>query len=146
MPRTAAHRGAKTPAKACALTSLDSAKLALRTAIEQRCRDPRALHIGPLSSIAEYFLIASGTSQRHVQGVVDKIKKALAAEGSSALSVSGYDNGEWVLVDYGDLVVHVFYEPIRQYYNLDQLWSDAACVDVDADLEAQLRLLRTGMY
>lgn len=118
----------------------------LRVIIEQRALDPRGLAVGPLTSIADYFVLGSGTSERHVCGIADKIKQQLSRLGASPPVVSGYDNGEWVLLDYGDVIAHIFYEPVRHYYNLDQLWGDAETLAINGELAPQAEKLRTGMF
>lgn len=126
--------------------SSEAALTAIRIAIEQKGLDVKGLDLEGVTDIADYFVIVSGTSDRHVQGMADKINVALKSQGEDPLSISGYDRGEWVLMDYGDLVVHLFYEPIRQYYLFDELWKGAKPVALTDELEQQARKLRTGMY
>ena len=124
--------------------SKDIALAALEAAVELRSLDPVALYISPYSSVGDYFVISSGTSQRHVQGVADNIREKLASEGATLLRSSGYESGEWIVLDYGDVVVHIFYEPSRHYYKLDDLWSDAPCLELQGQLAAEAKKLRTG--
>jgi len=119
---------------------------AARIAIEQKGLDVRAIQVSECSSIADYFLIVSATSERHAKGIADKILKTLREElEEKATSTNGYDSGEWILIDYADLLVHIFYEPIRQYYEFDELWKNADEVKLSAELEEQARKLRTGV-
>jgi ribosome-associated protein len=97
-----------------------------------------------ISTIADFFVIGSGTSQRHTQGIADKVEAALKEIGERPASVGGYENGEWIIMDYGDLIVHVLYEPARQFYKLDELWRDARKLSFGAELEERVRKLRTG--
>ncbi|MCL4160010.1 UNVERIFIED_CONTAM: hypothetical protein GTU68_008298 [Idotea baltica] len=99
-----------------------------------------------MCSFADHFLIVSGTSERHVKGIADGISKRLGAEGIPLRSKTGYDRGEWIVMDYGDLIVHVFYEPSRQYYELDELWSSAPLVELNESLKEEMRFLRTGSF
>ena len=116
-------------------------------AIGQKALDVSILKLGNLTDIADYFIIASGTSDRHVKGIADKITIDLENRfGETPISVSGYEHGEWVLLDYGDYVVHVFYEPTRQFYNLDDLWKEAERVPLPPEVEKVARALRTGLY
>lgn len=124
--------------------SKDIALKALEAAVELRSLDPVALYISPYSSVGDYFVISSGTSQRHVQGVADNIREKLAKDGAILLRSSGYETGEWIILDYGDVVVHIFYEPSRHYYKLDELWSDAPCVELQGRLADEAKKLRTG--
>lgn len=118
---------------------------AMRAAVDQKGLDVRGLDISS-SSVADYFVIVSGTSERHVKGIADKVKQELEKLQETPLSVSGYEQGEWVLIDYGDLVVHIFFEPMRQYYGLDELWGKRGTpIEPGPELEKNLRMLRTGI-
>ena len=119
---------------------------AIRAAIDKKGLDVRALNISRLSDVADFFVIISGTSERHVKGLADHIKEELTKLGEAPLAKSGYDRGEWILLDYGDVVVHLFYEPTRQHYRFDELWQRGTAVELPGDLEQELRLLRTGIY
>lgn len=83
------------------------------------------LEVGEISSFADYFLICSGKSSRQVQGIADNMEAALAEHGFKPLGIEGRSEGQWVLMDYGDVIVHVFYEPVRSFYDLESLWADA---------------------
>jgi ribosome-associated protein len=122
------------------------AKLAMEYCIEQKARDVSGLDIRSITDIAEYFVIASGNSQRHVHGIVDRIKKSLRELDEEPISVNGYENADWVLLDYGNVVIHIFYEPIRKYYNLDMLWGSGKQIRLSEKLETAANSLRTGMY
>ena len=119
---------------------------AIRAAIDKKGLDVRALNISRLSDVADYFVIISGTSERHVKGLADHIKEELLKAGESPLAKSGYEGGEWILLDYGDVVVHLFYEPTRQHYRFDELWQRGTAVQLPEDMEQELRKLRTGIY
>jgi ribosome-associated protein len=125
---------------------LDNVQAVVQVCIEQKGLDVRGLDLHGLTDVADYFVIASGTSERHVRGIADKIERALGTLGEKPFAVSGYENGQWVLLDYGDLVAHVFYEPVRQYYEFDGLWKRAPAIPLDEELEVQARKLRTGMF
>jgi ribosome-associated protein len=79
--------------------------------------------------IAEAFVIAEGTNRRQVKTIVDEVEAALRERGSAPLSREGLDDATWVLLDYGDVVVHVFLDETRRYYDLERLWADASRVD-----------------
>ncbi|MCB0324984.1 MAG: ribosome silencing factor [Bdellovibrionales bacterium] len=132
--------------RASEVTAEDAALRALETAVGQKGLDVRALDLRNATDIADYFVIASGTSQRHVQGIADKVREELRQLGEIPNGSSGYEGGEWVVLDYGDLVVHVFYEPTRQYYAFDELWRGATDLPIeDPELAQAARRLRTGM-
>ena len=88
------------------------------------------LKIDRVSSLADYFLICTGTSSTHVKALCDSVEKALDEAGEPALRREGHRSGTWVLLDYGCLVVHVFTEETRQFYDLERLWRDAKKVDL----------------
>ena len=118
----------------------------MRATIEQKAHDTVGLQLTGLTDIADYFVIASGTSDTHVRGIADRVQRDLKEVGERPLTVSGYDRSEWILLDYGDFVVHVFYEPTRQFYNLDGLWKEASRLPLSDELKLQADRLRTGMY
>ena len=96
--------------------------------------DIRLLKIDKVSSLADYFLICTGTSSTHVKALCDAVEEALDEAGEPALRREGHRSGTWVLLDYGCLVVHVFTEETRQFYDLERLWSDAKKVDLESIL------------
>lgn len=88
------------------------------------------MDIRGLSSIADYLLICSGISDRQVQAIATSIEEGLAKKGIKPLGVEGISGGRWVLMDYVDVVVHIFYEPIRSFYDLEGLWADAPRLEI----------------
>jgi ribosome-associated protein len=97
----------------------------VRSALGKKARDPVLLGVGHLTSLADAFLICHGTSNRQVSAIAEHIQRDLKKQGIKALSVEGLKEGHWVLMDYGHVVIHVFYESTRSFYNLEGLWSDA---------------------
>jgi ribosome-associated protein len=87
-----------------------------------------ALDVSARTSIADVFVICSVSSTRQAQAVADGVDRALAAIGRNALSVEGYQQGSWILLDYGDILFHVFLEERRDYYALERLWGDAPAI------------------
>ena len=83
-----------------------------------------ALDVRGVSSICDFFIIAQGRSTRHVQGTADKLRELLKKECIYPLDVEGEREGKWILLDYGDIVVHLFYEPMREFYDLEGLWDE----------------------
>ena len=101
-------------------------------AIETRKgHDLRVLQLSEISSLADYFLVCSGNSERQVQAIADAVLETLRAERLKPHHVEGYQAGRWVLLDFGDFVVHVFDESTRAFYALEKLWADAP--DVTAE-------------
>jgi ribosome-associated protein len=104
---------------------------AVAAALDRKAGDLRVLHLGAVSDFTDYFLICTGTSERQVQAIADAVEERLRQQGVRPLSAEGYPHGQWVLLDYGDLLVHVFTEGRRGFYGLERLWSDAP--DVTAE-------------
>lgn len=92
---------------------------------EKKAKDILVIDLAGLTDIADYFLIASGTSERHVRTIVESIEKGMKEAGLRPFSLEGYDEGRWVIVDYQSIVVHVFLEPLRELYDLESLWIEA---------------------
>jgi len=109
-----------------AISSWDKVLLLTRFALEKKARDLVVLEVHELTSIADYFIICSGSSDRQVQSIAQGIEEKLSEAGHSPLSVEGANRGHWVLMDFSDVIVHIFYEPVREFYDLDGLWGHAA--------------------
>ena len=95
----------------------------------------KVLHLEKVTDFTDYFLICSGTSERQVQSIADAVLDKMREEKVRPLHVEGYNRGQWVLIDFGDFVVHVFQEDPRRFYALERLWGDAP--DVTAQFRAQ---------
>ena len=89
------------------------------------------LNLEKLSAFSDYFVIGTAGSPRQSQAMADAVEKAMKAEGRRPLSVEGYQSGTWILLDYGDVVFHLFHEEARRFYGLERLWGDAADVSPD---------------
>ncbi len=96
---------------------------------DAKTRDITVLDVRKISDFTDYMVIATGTSNRHVQSTADKVVDALRAHGVRAVGVEGGKTGDWVLIDFGDVVAHVMREEIRDFYNLEKLWSDAKHIE-----------------
>lgn len=86
--------------------------------------DLKVINIRELSSIADYFVIVSGNSSTQAKAIADEIERSMYEEGHVRMSKDGYQGGRWILLDFGDIVVHVFHREERDYYNLERLWID----------------------
>lgn len=102
---------------------------ALSAADDKKANDLVVLDISKIASFANYFLICTGDSSRQMQAIADEIEKRLKAAGVRPSHVEGYQNSEWILMDYMDLVVHIFSKNARVYYDLERLWRDAKRID-----------------
>jgi ribosome-associated protein len=98
---------------------------AVASAEDRKALDLKVLHLEKVSDFTDYFLICSGSSARQVQAIADAIEERLRQEQVRPLHSEGYNHGQWVLLDFGDLVVHVFQEEPRRFYALERLWGDA---------------------
>jgi ribosome-associated protein len=114
---------------------VDSLEKSLRVtvaALERSALDPVLLDVREVTSFADTVLLLSGRSDRQVRAIADGIAAAMQAEGEPPLGVEGLDEGRWVLIDCNDVIVHVFLREVRDLYDLERLWSDAADVDLVA--------------
>lgn len=98
-------------------------------------KDIAVLNIGKVSSLCDYFIIASGTSARQVKSIADSVEDSMKEVGIEARGKEGRDTQSWILLDYGDVMVHIFDEENRGFYNLEKLWKDAPYVEIK-ELEA----------
>ena len=99
-------------------------------ALDKKCLQLVALDMREVTSVADTFLLMTGTSDRHARSIADGIVECVRASGEKPLGVEGYDEGRWVLIDLGDVIVHVFQEKVREAYDLERLWSDAPAMDL----------------
>ena len=120
----------------------DRMRRALHAAAEKKAIDPTVLDLRGISTFTDFFLIVTGANRRQVQAISDEIVEHLKRHGSPAARVEGYQNAEWVLIDYGDFVVHVFDDKARRFYDLERLWREARRRDLSPDDLAQLSSLR----
>ena len=94
-------------------------------------QDISIINVGKVSSLCDYFVIATASSQRQVKAIADNVEDELTKLGLEPRGKEGYDSQVWILLDYGDVIVHVFNEENRGFYNLEKLWKDAPYVDID---------------
>ena len=125
-----------TPGSITPFAELDpEVQLALQLASEKNATDLRALDLREIASFAEFFIIARGAKQRQVQAICDEINEQLKKQMSSRpVRIEGYSGAEWVLMDYGDFIVHIFNKEAREVYDLERLWRDAGRVEIPASL------------
>lgn len=109
------------------MQSKDRAILCAAYALEKKAYNVRLLEVQGLSSLTDYLLIATGRSDRQVQSIAEAVRLGLKQDHAiMPLAIEGMNEGRWILIDYGDVMVHVFQEPVREFYDLDGLWSEAA--------------------
>ncbi len=116
------------------LTAQERAIKCAALALDKKALDVKVLEIGRLSSIADYLVLASGRSDKQVQAIADSVRQGLKKYGK-ALDIEGVKEGQWIVIDYGDVIVHIFQEEIRRYYNLDELWSAAPSIPIPEEFQ-----------
>lgn len=114
--------------------SLAKAFLSIQAAANKKAENMKILDLHEISSFTDYFVVCSGHSDRQVQAIADSIVIQLKEDGFSPISVEGYREGRWVVVDFGDVVIHVFMDALREYYDIEQLWHDARKVPIPQEL------------
>ena len=113
------------------MNTLDKALLASEIIRERKAVNPVLFEVGELTSITDFFLIAGGNSSRQVQAISRHLSRKMRDKGLKAYGVEGEKEGHWILMDYGDLVIHIFYEPVREFYDLEGLWLEAPRIDLN---------------
>jgi ribosome-associated protein len=129
MPARPSHAKRKRESARSSVVGAEFAKMAARIASDNRAEDVVILDLRGLTSIADFFVIATGTSDRQLRAIADEIEVQSQATGQKPFQVSGYENAVWVLVDYVDVVIHLFDRPHREYYDLELLWGDAPRIE-----------------
>ncbi|WP_425446601.1 ribosome silencing factor [Dethiothermospora halolimnae] len=112
---------------------MDNNKLSIivKGADDKKAFDIKTLKISGLTSIGDYFVIASGNSDRQVISIANEIEDKMHEAGYEPMNKEGYKTGRWILLDYGDIIVHVFHKEDREFYNLERLWVDAEGIELD---------------
>jgi ribosome-associated protein len=115
--------------------------LCLKAAIEKKAQDPVLLELKGLTSFTDYFLLCSGKSDRQVQAIAQGIEETLRKRGIRRLGQEGTQEGKWILIDYEDVVVHIFLEPVRRFYDLEGLWIEAPRIDLQKGVAIEERTI-----
>ena len=98
--------------------------------LDKQALDVQVLHVAPLTSIADYLVIGSAESDRQTRAIADSVAEVLSRAGQRPLSLEGTTSGQWILIDFGDVVAHVFRRDTRSHYALERLWSDAQSIPI----------------
>ncbi len=120
----------KVASKLADMPIIEQARIAGRAAADKKAEDLVILDVHGMASFADYFVIMSGRSTRHVQGLATAVDDAMSSKRIKEATSEGLGEGLWVLLDYGDVVVHIFYHEVREFYDLEGLWHDAPRVDL----------------
>ena len=118
------------PERAGRLEGAARARVVVEAARDRKAQDLVVLDVRELSSFADLFVLATGTSDRHVRALAEAVEEALAARGERPLGVEGTEEGRWILMDLGDVIVNVFQAEVRAHYDLERLWSDAPLLEL----------------
>lgn len=108
----------------------EQVKAAARAADEKKAKDVLVLRLSAITEFTDYFIICSGNSTRQTQAIADAVTEELKKVKTRPMHTEGYNNGEWILIDYGAFVVHIFTDESRRFYDLERLWRDAERVEV----------------
>ncbi len=114
-----------------AKSSRELAILCVKAALEKKAEDPVILDVRKYCSFTDFFVIVSGRSTRHVQGLAEAVEEKLRSKRLSSARTEGLNEGTWVLLDYSDVVVHIFYAETRKFYDIEGLWHDADRISID---------------
>jgi ribosome-associated protein len=116
----------------------------INAALQRKAKDLVIMKVKSLSAFADYFIICSATSDRQVKAIASWLQESLKKDGMTPLGIEGMQHGHWVLMDYGDIVIHIFYEPIREFYAIERLWSEAPKMMID-DNAVEIKTLEKGI-
>ena len=112
-------------------TSKKMAKMAVDALEDRKGEEVHVIDISDISTLADYFIIASGTNINQVQALADNVQEVLGRAGHMTKNVEGYDSGKWILLDFGDIIVHVFDSENRLFYDLERIWRDGKRIEVN---------------
>ena len=106
------------------------AGVAIRALEDKKAEDIRVIDISQVSVLADYFIIANGTNTSQIQALADEVEEKLGREGYPLRQMEGYDHANWVLLDFGDIIIHIFDKESRSYYDLERIWKDGKIVEI----------------
>lgn len=118
------------------LSAMNLATSVLRSCVESKGIDLTVLDVSKAFGLSDFFVVVSGRSDRHVQGLVNRVINDLAERGITPVGVEGYDTGHWIIVDLGEVVLHAFYEPMRETYDIEGLWCAAPRLEVERSIKS----------
>ncbi len=122
------------------LDSRERVILCVNAALEKKAKKLILLNVKEISAFTDYFFICSGASDRQVQSIASAIRENMKKQGILPLGVEGESHGQWILMDYDDVVVHIFYEPVREFYDIERLWSEAPRMEIDENVTSLIAL------
>lgn len=114
------------------MTSRELAKIAVSGLSDKKAQDIKVIDISEVSVMADYFIIGSGSNRNQVQAMADNVEEKLHDAGAAPRQIEGYHTANWILMDFNDIIVHIFNEEDRLFYNLEKIWLDGKVIDADA--------------
>ncbi len=117
------------------MNAKEMTRLAIEALEDKKAENISIIDISEVSVLADYFLIASGGNRNQVQALTDNVEEKLGRAGVTPRQIEGYDTANWILMDYGDIIVHVFDRENRLFYDLERIWRDGRAVDADSFLK-----------
>ena len=114
------------------MNSNEIAKLAITALEDKKAEEIKVIDISEVSVIADYFIIANGTNRSQIQTLSDHVEETLGRSGVELKQVEGYDNANWVLLDFRDVIIHIFDKENRLFYDLERIWRDGKIIDPDS--------------
>ena len=111
--------------------SAELARIAISALEDKKAEDVRVIDIGDVSVLADYFIIANGNNRTQVQAMADEVEQRLGRVGAEPKQIEGYQTGNWVLLDFGDVIIHIFDAQNRLFYDLERIWKDGRQIDPD---------------
>lgn len=111
------------------MESKEMAKLAIEALEDKKAEDIRLINIAEISVLGDYFILASGSNRSQIQALADNVQEKLGRAGVMTKAVEGYETANWILMDFGDIIVHVFDKENRLFYNLERIWRDGKMMD-----------------
>ena len=121
------------PKRAKKLSAPGKALLVARVALQRKPRDPLLLDVRKSCSFADFFLILGGSSTRQTQALANHLEEALDKQGIRLRGIEGKETGQWILMDYDEVIVHIFFESAREFYDLEGLWLEAPRIPIPSD-------------
>lgn len=110
--------------------SKELAALAIKALEDKKAEDIRIIDISNVSVLADYFLIANGSNRSQIQALADHVEEQLGKAGTPVRQIEGYDTANWILLDFGDIIIHIFDKENRLFYDLERIWRDGALVEL----------------
>jgi len=117
----------------------------IQAAIDKKAEDLVVLNVSESSSFTDYFVICHGQSSRQVKGIARYIEEKAGEAGFEPLGIEGYKEGSWVLMDYDDIIIHIFQKSIREFYAIERIWSDAPRIEIDEKNPLSMLLEKRGL-